>query len=195
MGKLDLDDVVFAVLQAEGETIEGRTRLQKMCYFVSYLLREEMSVDPAFSAHYYGPYSSAVSSTVDSEVGRGLVDETTRVFPWGAFVGHDMPQRRYSYRLTPRGKEALEWRRRQAPDLYRRATGIATSIRDTGADYAVLSYAAKAHFVLRQEGNPITRAAIRERASTLGWPLEPEQLELGVKLLKDLDLVTEQEED
>ncbi len=192
MSKLDLDDVIQAILEGEGDAIAGRTRLQKMAYFVTYLLRDEMGVSPGFTAHHYGPYSSSLAATASSAVARGVLSETAEVFSSGDFAGHDMEQRLYSYRLTPtRGVAAAKWRREKAGETYDRAVDVARRINVTGADYRVLSYAAKAHYVLRQEGKPITRAAIRKRAKTLGWKLKEEELEAGVKLLRDLKLVTE----
>jgi len=192
MGKLDLDDVLQAILEGESGAIRGRTRLQKMAYFVTYLLRDGMGVSPGFTAHHYGPYSSSLAATASSAVARGVLSETAEVFPSGDFAGHDMEQKRYSYRLAPtRGEAAARWRRERAGQTYDRAVEVARQISGTGADYRVLSYAAKAHYVLRQEGQPITRAAIRKRAETLGWKLSKEELEAGVKLLIGLGLVTE----
>ena len=190
MGKLDLDDVVLAICEAEGDVIVGRTRLQKIVYFVTHLLSEDMAVDPGFVAHYYGPYSSALSTVAASVVARGVLDETTEAFVSGAFLGHDMEQRRYSYRMTPRGKAAREWRQQQAGEAYLRAVQIARRIKGTGADYRVLSYAAKVHYLLRQQRRPITTDAIAERAQTLGWELSPQEVEAGVKLLLELKLAT-----
>jgi len=191
MGKLELDDVILAITEGEGSVVRGRTRLQKIAYFVTYLLRDQQGADPGFTAHHYGPYSSALAAAASSAVARGILTETAEVFPSGDFAGHDMEQKRYSYQLAPtRGEAAAEWRRERAGPTYERAVEFARQISGTGADYRVLSYAAKAHYVLRQEGKPITRLAILGRAETLGWKLSPEELEVGVKLLIDLGLVT-----
>ena len=191
MGKLDLDDVALAICEGEGGVIEGRTRLQKIAYFVTYVLSADMAVHPGFLAHHYGPYSSALSTAAASAVVRGVLHETTEVFSSGAFLGHDMAQRRYAYRVTPRGEKAVNVRRQRAGDAYERAVNIAQQIKQTAADYRVLSYAAKAHYVLRQEGKAITRQAILHRATTLGWDLRPDELEAGVEFLRKLELVTE----
>ena len=161
MAKLDLDDVILAIAEGEGGVIEGRTRLQKVAYFVTYLLRRNMGVNPGFTAHHFGPYSSAAAGTALSAVARGVLAETAEVFPSAGFTGHDTEQRRYSYRLTPRGSTALAWRKERSGRTYENAVKLVRQIKKTGADYKVLSYAAKAHYVLRQEGKPITRAAIR----------------------------------
>jgi len=191
MGKLDLNDVVFAICDGEGGVISGRTRLQKIAYFVTHLLSEDMAVDPGFVAHYYGPYSSALSTAAASVVARGVIEESTEVFASGPFLGHDMEQKRYSYSLTPRGRVARDLRQQRAAAAYTRAVEIARKIDQTGADYRVLSYAAKVHYVLRQEGKPVTQHAIRRRARTLGWELTPDEMTAGVELLRQLELVTE----
>ena len=190
MGKLDLDDVILAIREGEGGAIQGRTRLQKIAYFVTYLLRDDMAVDPGFTAHHYGPYSSSLAATASSAVARGVLTETSEVFPSEGFAGHDTEQKRYSYGLAPRGEAALKWRRERAGDTYKKAVDVARQIKDTGAEYRVLSYAAKAHYVLRQEGKPITDEAILKGAKNLGWPLTSEELKAGVELLAELRLIT-----
>lgn len=191
MSKLDLDDVVLAIQEGEAGVIRGRTRLQKIAYFVTYLLRDEMGVNPGFTAHHYGPYSSALAASTASAVARGVLVEATELFSSGDFAGHDMEQKRYSYELAPtRGKAALNWRRERAGEMYNEAVRIVQKISSTGASYRVLSYAAKAHYVLRQEGKPVTPAAILKRAETLGWTLRQEEVDAGVKLLVDLRLIT-----
>jgi uncharacterized protein YwgA len=191
MGRLELDDIILAISEGEGGVVHGRTRLQKIAYFVTYLLREEERAEPGFTAHHYGPYSSALAAAASGAVARGILTETAEVFSSGDFAGHDMEQKRYSYKLAPaRGEAAAKWRRERAGQAYERAVELARQVSGTQADYRVLSYAAKAHYVLRQEGKPVTRAAIRKRAETLGWTLSPEELEAGVKLLIDLGLIT-----
>jgi len=190
MGKLDLDDVILAIREGEGGAIQGRTRLQKIAYFVTYLLRDDMAVDPGFTAHHYGPYSSSLAATASSAVARGVLTETSEVFPSEGFAGHDTEQKRYTYGLAPRGEAALKWRRERAGAAYDNAVSVARRVKDTGADYRVLSYAAKAHYVLRQEGKPITDQSILKRAKNLGWTLTPEELNAGVELLTGLQLIT-----
>lgn len=191
MGKLDLDDVILAIGEGEGGVIQGRTRLQKMAYFVTYLLRDDMAMNPGFTAHHYGPYSSILAAAASSAVARGILVETAEVFPAGDFAGHDMEQKRYSYQIaSTRGEGALKWRKQRAGATYDGAVEIVQRIKNTGTDYRVLSYAAKAHYVLRQEGKSITRKAILERAETLGWKLSQEELVAGVSLLVALGLVT-----
>jgi uncharacterized protein YwgA len=61
-------DVVLFVLQQVGK-IEGRTRFQKMIF----LGQEELGLPKLFDfrRHYYGPYSSDFSDTIEKLISRG----------------------------------------------------------------------------------------------------------------------------
>lgn len=70
-------DVILLVIDEAGkEGLRGRTLLQKKLYFLSVL----MDVNLDFTAHRYGPYSSAVAGQLASLVGHGFVREETESF-------------------------------------------------------------------------------------------------------------------
>jgi uncharacterized protein YwgA len=183
---LDVDDLVLAAIEASGGRIEGRTRLQKLVFFVSTLL----DVDAGYRPHLYGPYSSVVSATAESQASRGVVRETVEEFPsTSGFAGHDDDFRRYVYVLTDEGRKALAWRAQRKPQEFSEAVRIAQLLVASGADYRLLSWAAKLYFVLRAEKQPLTYAAARERALHLGWNMAPAEVETGVDLLVKTGLV------
>jgi len=186
---LDVDDLVLAALQASGGVISGRTRLQKLIFFASQVLK----VDAGYRPHYYGPYSAEVAATVDGQVSRRVLQEVREVFGSGApqFPGHDGALRRYTYVLTPDGREALEWHRKQHAEDLQRAVALMKQLAESAADWKVLCYAAKLYHVLVSEGKPLTDAAARDRAQALGWEMSPAELSQGVELLKQVGLVTD----
>ncbi len=183
---LDADDLIFAALQASGGRIEGRTKLQKLVFFLS----EMLGIDAGYWPHFYGPYSSAVSAAAESQASRGALRETVEEFPGvRGFAGNDDEFRRYVYVLTRDGQKALKWRREQNPDRFDEAVDIARQLVETGADYRILSYAAKLYYVLRHEGERLTYAAAQSRACDLGWEMSRDEIDRGVDLLLQMKLV------
>jgi uncharacterized protein YwgA len=185
---LDVEDLVFAAIQGSGGRIEGRTRLQKLVYFAASVLR----IDVGYRPHYYGPYSSAVTAVAESQAARGVLNETVESFAGvRGFPGNDDEFRRYLYVLTEGGRKALEWRRARRADEFDKAAGIVRTLVDTGADYRVLSYAAKLFHILLAEECPLTADAARQRAKELGWHMTRDEMQQGVELLLKVRLIVE----
>jgi uncharacterized protein YwgA len=186
---LDVDDLIFAAMQASGGRIEGRTRLQKLVFFLS----EVLGVEAGYRPHFYGPYSSPVSAAAESQASRGALREMVEEFPGvSGFAGNDDEYRRYVYSLTGDGRQALQWRRQRNPEEFDEAVKLANRAIATGANYRVLSYAAKLYYVLRaakQEAS-LTYASARRRAKELGWEMSREDIDRGVDLLLRMKLVT-----
>ncbi|MBM3501087.1 MAG: hypothetical protein FJX74_20745 [Armatimonadetes bacterium] len=189
---LDVDDLIFAVMGAtDSRRVEGRTKLQKLVFFVS----EVMRVDAGYRPHFYGPYSAAVSAATESQASRGALKEQVEAFPGtSGFSGNDAEFRRYVYELSAEGQLALQWRREQNPAEFDKATTIAQQLLATGADYRVLSYAAKLYYILQAEaqGRALTYEAARARARELGWEMSAVEIDQGVTLLASMRLVTKQ---
>lgn len=182
---LDVDDLVLAALEAYGGTIEGRTKLQKVVYFLSVLTHVEAGYKP----HYYGPYSSEVTAVADSQVVRALMSERLERFNSAGFPAHDREYYRYTYELTAKGRRVLEWRRQREPDGYADVEEDLRRIVDGDPDYRLLSYAAKLHMILLQSGAPLTLAEALDRAQEYGWEMTADETEEGAKLLHKLSLV------
>ena len=185
---LDANDLVLAAVDASGGRIQGRTRLQKLVFFVSTL----MGIDAGFRPHYYGPYSQLVSSTAESQASRGVLHEVVQQYSGvSGFSGNDDEYRRYVYTLTREGRDALEWRRERHPEDFAEAVRLAKMLVESRADYRVLSFAAKLYYILKAEaeGKSLTVADARQRASELGWEMSQSDVGTGVDLLGSLELV------
>jgi len=185
---IDLDDLVLAIASAGGGRVDGRTKLQKLGYFVSCL----MPMDAGYRPHYYGPYSPDIAATAQSQVSRGLLAERCEVYDDPRFPGHDGEWRRYVYCLTSAGRQALEWRRSQAPDDFDRAQTLAARLLRTNADYTLLSYAAKLYMILLQESRALTLREALDRAHQLGWSMSEQDMQKGAGLLAQLELVKDE---
>jgi uncharacterized protein YwgA len=90
---LDIDLlVVFFGLY--GNSVNGRTRVQKDICILKHDAGIPFNFD--FEPHYYGPYSSELTDTVDTLIAAGLLEERIEFLPPGIF--------RYDYALTGEGK-------------------------------------------------------------------------------------------
>lgn len=179
---MDPIQFVLALLDASGGHLAGRTLLQKKAYFVSLLA----GVDPglSFKAHYYGPYSSVLDSTVTQLKNLGFVGEDSTGF---GVYSEGFELRRYDYTLTPDGKKlaaALRSRRE-----YGRLVGAVEKIKRAGdPNYLELSIAAKAYFILDRKNKPMSNAEIRREAEKFNWNIQPQSLERAVGFLQQVDL-------
>ncbi|MEM3404180.1 MAG: hypothetical protein QXJ17_06575 [Nitrososphaeria archaeon] len=63
-------DLILSIVYYAGE-VDGRTRLQKIAYFVC----EKLGLNLGFMPHYYGPYSSVVAKTLDDLVATDFIEE------------------------------------------------------------------------------------------------------------------------
>jgi len=182
---LDADDIVLAVVEGCDGTVEGRTKLQKLAYFVT----EVMSLDSDYAPHYYGPYSYGTAAATEGQTARGLLTERVEPVPWPAFAGHDLVQRRYTYEITLKGQEASKFRKQANAQDFQKATELVRAVRGVTEDYRVLSWAAKVYWVVKTSGEPVTPEQIRRHSSGLGWALTPQQVEQASNVLLKLGLV------
>jgi uncharacterized protein YwgA len=173
---MDAEDVVLGIVRAAGNEISGRTYLQKVAYFVS----EMMAIPLGFGPHYYGPYSSSVSSETEAQVAMGRLTETPESFSGPI---------RYKYALTDEGKEYFEAIRAFDPDGFEKLDSIVEQIVATRANYSELAYAAKLYYLLEQAGGSIECDVAEAEAKRLGWKISNEDFATAVGILRKLGLV------
>jgi uncharacterized protein YwgA len=173
---MSVDDLVLTVIgQCTGAVVRGRTRLQKILYF----LCDRLRVDARFAPHYYGPYSELVSRSVDSLVARGLVKEEVRHVPSeGPFEG-----RLYEYSLKSEGHEVLDQLRKAHPDEYKTAAGIVDEVMAGEPSTQALAVASKLHVVVSQSEREVPITSLSSRASKFGWAIRPQAVQDGVEFL------------
>jgi uncharacterized protein YwgA len=91
--ELDID-LIVAFFGIYGKSVNGRTRVQKdIC-----ILKHDANIpfNFEFEPHYYGPYSSELTDTLDTLVAAGILQEKIDMLLSGIF--------RYDYALTEEGK-------------------------------------------------------------------------------------------
>ena len=179
-------DFVHLVIHAAGNRVEGRTKLQKLIYFVCAIVGnlEEFG----YRAHYYGPYSPDVAGAVQEL--RGLRFLEQQVVSFGATDRSGFEFSRYDYSLTEEGKElaavkANEWP--QEWEVIKRAIQLINSTNTQ--DYVRLAIAAKTHLLSQQSGQRLSAVELQSKTAEHGWnSFTPEQYQGALDFLSRVGL-------
>ena len=173
---MTVGQLLLVIIGHAGERgFSGRTRMQKVVFFLSRQLR----VSVPYSPYYYGPYSEQVAASLDSLVARGLVEEKVRPFPsQGPFEGKE-----YTYTLTDDGKAVLEAIRQRHPDEYERADRQISKLLQDDPSTRALAVASKVLTAAKRSKQPVGRRELREHAASLGWAVSEDDVRDGVDLL------------
>ncbi len=173
------ENVLISILDAMGGQVNGRTVLQKLSYFISV----KTAIDLQHTAHYYGPYSRTIASTLEDLSAAGFIKEE------GWITTNDRVA--YNYRLTPDGESIVKDIKVNSSGLYKKVSDIVhTCTKITSNDPGILSWAAKVHYIARQKkGGEITYQEIKDIGESLGWSLSEAQIDSAGDLLKELGLV------
>ncbi len=175
-------DLVLMLTSANGGSIEGRTVLQKLCYFS----QERLRLDLDFRPHYYGPFSAEIEDSTDILVRQELLDETIQRLP---IVNPDsgFEARKYHYELTEEGTKYLERYELRSHSAYKTVAELITSIKKLGGfNPRVLSAAAKIDYIVSAEGKALSAENISEKAADIGWKLSGEEINQVGELLVSL---------
>ncbi len=179
-------EAAMMVIDAAEGKITGRTTIQKIIYFGTI----KNTVNATYRPHYYGPYSSDVAGALQTITSCHFVDEAidTRdnkganaTFEW----------KRYSYSLNEEGHKVTEFLKTDSPRDYEEMKNIVNICKKTARlDPNILSWAAKVHYIIRQEHRQMNYVEISNIAESLNWKLDKVQIDSGVDLLKELSLIT-----
>lgn len=174
---MNKSDIIISAIASAGESVEGRTTIQKWCYFASI----RTGIDLGYAPHYYGPYSQLVSLSIDDLVASEFLIEKGRQTIHGRVM--------YEYILTDDGKSIAKELKRTNPELYGKIAKIVeTCINVVGNNIRVLSWAAKVYWIVRSRGKEVTYSEIEKIGETLGWQISKKEIDSGVKLLSALSL-------
>lgn len=179
-------EAVLLALDAAGGTVDGRTAMQKIMYFVSVALDSDLG----HRAHYYGPYSRAVEYALTQTALAEEVTETMERIP-SYTSGPDI--RKYTYELTPAGKEEVNAAKTKNGAYAALIKTTVDSVHEAvpDLDQNTLSMAAKIHFIVNQQVvQPTKLIDIPALAKQLGWRISDTQVEQSVALLRGLNLLT-----
>lgn len=184
-----LDEMILLTLYYNNNDrmIAGRTLLQKTLYFVN----EKLKLGFEFVSHYYGPYSTAITSEIESLKASGIVREEVQTFPSFSF-GVTFEPRKYMYCLTTDGTEIaklVELRKKVQAEKIKQIIEDMRSAAGVSDDYKSLSVAAKMHHILKFEKKPMTPSDILREAETLGWNMALEDATSSMQFLKSMGFI------
>jgi len=173
-------DLILVLLDAEGGTIESKTKIQKEIYFIAH----KTGLDFNYRAHFYGPYSPEVQDGLEQLIAVGFVK--VEAYEWGVDPrGFEM--KRYDFSLTEAGRVVADSIKSKEADTFGKVQEFVSRLKGIGSpDYISLSIAAKVHFISVKEGTPINKAAIKAKASALGWKIEDLDIEKAEAILENL---------
>jgi len=176
---------LLAIFHAYGGHIHGRTLLQKRAFFVQKL----SGIDPGlgYDAHYYGPYSSTVDSTIEQLKNLGFLREETNEF---GVMSRGFEVRRYDYRLTEQGQQIAQ-KLAPTPEFQQIQRSVRRIEEAGNPEYVELSIAAKAFFILQRQKRPMSVPDITKEAGKFNWNIDQQSLMRAVTFLQSVGLTTD----
>jgi len=181
----EVRDVLALAYRAFGDTMRGKTLLQKRLYFVSVIL----GVDLGYEPHYYGPYSEEVATANTELKSLGYLSESSSA--WGVDQ-RGFERARYDYALTDAGSRLADKKAQANPQIMRDIEAAAKIVNEAGnLDYMELSIAAKAYYILTRLGRKATIQDISAMLPRFGWSVKQEELEKAATFLQKMHLVAQ----
>lgn len=181
---MDVSDAIITVVKVAGDNILGRTAIQKIVYFLSVF----EIVDVKYRPHYYGPYSADVASSTQMLASIDFLNETVET---PRTTGYSVPEnwKRYHYSLSSEGEQFVKDLKVSNIGDFNEISRIVKICKDT-VDFNpdILSWVAKVNYILSKKKEPMTYDAITSTASSFGWDLSSEQIEMALELLQSLGL-------
>lgn len=184
--KPKLRDEILLLVYALDKTISGRTMLQKLCYILSLILKEDFR----FQAHFYGPYSLHVEQALSQLIGLKFIKEDT--IPWGA-SSNGFELIKYEYSVTDEGEYMIKhlFQLYNKTGIYEKIQEFVKQFKAIGSvDYLQLSVASKTHFVLRNGGRHMKQKEVIDKAKKLGWDISEDDIKIAVKILRGFKLIS-----
>jgi uncharacterized protein YwgA len=179
-------DFVHLVIHAAGGTVQGRTKLQKMVYFVGAITGKLERL--GYRAHYYGPYSPDVAGAVQEL--RGLKFLEQQAVSFGGTDRSGFEYSRYDYSLTDEGKQLAAEKAKNSPQLWDAISQAVLRINSTNTqDYVRLAIAAKTHLLSQQFGQNLSAEQLQSKTAEHGWSeFTPEQYQEALAFLSRVGL-------
>jgi uncharacterized protein YwgA len=184
-----MDEASFLILtySSFNNKIEGRTKLQKLIYFLSILMKKEKELE--FDAHYYGPYSPVITNVNSKLKSLRYLSELQKDTSIINNKGFEI--KRYDYKLTNDGMKMADSLKKQFPNEWNEISRNAENINKAGKlDYLELAVASKVFYILSQETEgTATKEKIRNIACKFGWEVTESEVDKASKFLANLELI------
>ena len=181
---MEISDAILVTIKIAGNNFLGRTSIQKLVYFLSVFKIVEVKYRP----HYYGPYSVDVASSIQMLSSIDFLNEKVET---SETTGYPVPEdwKRYLYSLSTDGEQIVGQFKKSNRSDYDEIYRVIKICKDSvNFNPDILSWAAKINYILSKKEESMTYEAIINTADSFGWKLSSEQVDMGVKLLKNLNL-------
>jgi len=180
------DFVHLAFLALNGE-IKGKTKLQKVVYFLGLASGQQDLL--GYRPHFYGPYSDEVAAAVERLKALGFLDQTVSGIGMVDTRGFEVA--RHDYRLSDAGKRVAEAKEEKYESEWKKIK-IAVKVMNglLGQDYMKMSIAAKTWFLLGEKKGNARLDDLASLAPRFGWSVTVDQIKEAAQLLHDAELVT-----
>jgi uncharacterized protein len=177
--------ILLTLNYSDKNMIAGRTLFQKTLYFIA----EKTHLELDFVPHYYGPYSTTITEELGDLCAAGLLVEDIEAFSPLSF-GVAFEPRKYTYRLTEKGREAAEFISKQEPEIAKSIQDTLEEMRTIGAidDYKSLSVAAKMYHILKSK-KQMKPIEILNEARALQWTISTDEAKAAIDFLEKMKLV------
>lgn len=178
-------DFVHLAFFAWGGRVRGKTKLQKLIYFLG--VTTDHLDELGYVPHFYGPYSAEVADAVDALRGMGFLEQSVVCFGYDS-AGFEAA--RYDYRLNRDGEMIARQKAARQQDLWRQLQKAVRQLKAAGEkDYVKLSIAAKTYFLLGEKKETQSNRELAALAPKFGWSVTPAQIKDAARYLNDLGLV------
>ena len=182
---MNVSDALLFAYDALGGAIRGKTTLQKKIYFLGIMLNEDFGYGP----HYYGPYSASVAAANQELKSLGYLSETKASAGGVNSLGFEVA--RHDFSLTDDGRDVLRQKKTRMPADWTRLELAAKRLEAAGnLNYMEISIAAKAYFLLGQQGKPASPEELANLANKFGWTITPAEVTKATEFLTGLELAT-----
>jgi len=177
-------DFVHLAIHAMGDTVQGKTKLQKTIYFLGIMTGCLDSL--GYRAHYYGPYSDKVADAVGTLRALGFVDANCTT--WG-FDSQGFEKARTDYSLNDDGRKIAKNKTETLSDLWSKLESAADTLKKVGdTGYMKMSIAAKTYFILSKHNGDVTLEQITKTAKKFDWKVTDDEVNEAACFLEALEL-------
>ena len=180
---LDVFDAIALTIHANNDKITSKTTVQKLIYFHTVII-PNLDIS-RYASHFYGPFNHNVSTALEDMYEFSYIDQNI-------ISGY---YEIYSYKLTDNGIKYAEFARQKYSDEFK----IISKTLQTCKEYcelkpSLLSYAAKAYYILANSGNKLQGKYSIDDVKTItndfDWNISKEDTVTGLELLQNLDLIS-----
>jgi uncharacterized protein YwgA len=179
-------DFVHLVIHAAGGSVQGRTKLQKLVYFVGAITGNLERL--GYRVHFYGPYSPDVAGAVQELRGLKFLEQHGVSFGGTDRSGFEIG--RYDFSLTAEGEEVAEEKARANLKDWEAIKKAVEAINSTNMqDYVRLAIAAKTHLLSRKSNRKLSAEELKAKTAEHGWSaFTPEQYQEALEFLNRVGL-------